>query len=238
MNLILFLLILIAILIGWIWITHWLALRILAGRIAEGGIKTLATGLMMLVISYLTYQAIHQTFFVAWKNPFAKDAVVLRGRFPFDQGWEFSFNQTALTPYTSNICEGLGASLPCVGAKETLKPERIDDRHYRFVAYRDYYFKGVVGWLTDIHIYAGYYLIHTKVNGIDRTPLLELGKTMNIVCSKNTKRHWTNCASTLEHQDYKNLIFTEEQSIAPDEYVMNIWLDSELDLLLKQEKRK
>lgn len=235
-----FLIILLPLFIAWLWIARWLVRRIIAGRIAEGSRKSLATWSTVLLMTVMIYQ----TLYVAWRNPFASDTVTLRGRFPFDQGYELVIGQSAINSYDwhQRLCGWFGTVVShasCTGAREVLTPKRVDAKHYSLTLYRDYYFKGVAGWQLA-YGYRHYLAAADPYSGGGSgLPVLDKG-VVNYICSTDsqyiTRADKLFCSNQNFYKKYKNVVLSEEQAVASNEYVVNFWLDSELDLLLKKGK--
>ena len=240
MFLIILLPILLPLFMAWLWMARWLAQRIIAGRIAEGGMRSLATWSIVLLMTVMVYQ----TLYVAWKNPFAHDAVTLRGRFPFDQGYELSFYQSATNSYDwhRRLCGWFGmvvSHASCTGAREVLTPKRVDAKHYSLTLYRDYYFKGVAGWQAGYGVNQYASNAEPSVRGLMKGMGPIDNRIRNYACVNDPAtlkklKGVLFCSDASTHKDYKSLIFTQEQMLDSNEHVLNFWLDSELDLLLKK----
>lgn len=191
-----------------------------------------------LVLFYLLSKAIMTPIV----NPFASDLYTIRGRFPFDKGYELAFDQHVLGQakwfrawcgwplYESGICRA---------GFEILKPTRIGENHYELKVYRDRYFTGLQGWAHRIS-HAEYrassnfdpnYLVIRFYAGDESS-----------VCDDSEEflkkyKGELFCTSQLTHKDFKVLHLPDGQPVMPNEQVINFWLDSELKPMLEADKK-
>lgn len=182
------------------------------------------------------------------RNPFAHETFTIRGRFPFDQGYELMFNQNVYgaAEWHQRWCGGgifylMGydtSKATCSTGKVWTKPRQIDGQHYEVTLYKDLYFKGLADWTANTW--------HTqyKANvGVDYSKLLltDYGSPENSACADSAERlnMFSNqlvCMPQAEHKDYKELVIHEGQPAGPNERIQNFWLYSELDQMLPKHK--
>lgn len=175
------------------------------------------------------------------KNPWASDAYTIRGRFPFDQGFELEFLQFAYNTadWHQRWCGGINAErADCSGGHEILKPRKIDGQHYELTVYRDRYFSGPAGWVADPASYRAYQA------GADPRAMIFLSLAPSpdqLACSDSDERLKERsgrmfCMSQKEVKKYRQLVLPLGQINNLKEKIFNFWLDSELDAILHREK--
>lgn len=182
------------------------------------------------------------------RNPFAHEAFTIRGRFPFDQGYELMFNQNVYgaAEWHQRWCGGgifylLGydtSKATCGGGRVFTKPKQIDGQHYEVTLYKDLYFAGLPNWTANTW--------HTqyKANaGVDpeKKCCTSYGSPENSACADSSERlnMFSNqlvCLPQTEHKDYKQLVIHEGQPAGLNERIQNFWLYSELDQMLQNRK--
>lgn len=177
------------------------------------------------------------------RNPFPQEEFKIRGRFPFDQGYELMFKQNIYGEASwyrlwcgSGIflLFGYQQSATCSEGGVWTKPKQIDGQHYEVTLYKDVYFKGLPNWTSNIW--------HTqyKANaGVDYTKLLvtDYGAPENSACdgSEEFLRKYEGklfCTKQTRHKDFKHLLIQEGHPAGPNEKIQNFWLDSELEKML------
>jgi hypothetical protein len=188
--------------------------------------------------------AIWQVMMTPIVNPFASDVYTIRGRFPFDQGFELIFVQSTYgtAKWYRRKCGGIQVEESvCYGERRVLKPTRLDGQNYEIKIYRDRYFAGFAGWKADGISHAEY-----KVNmGIDPAKVLNraYANDENSACdgseeSIESRKGRLFCMGQIDHKDYKRLVIKEGLPLKPSEQLMNFWLYTESDAMLQAEKTK
>lgn len=175
-------------------------------------------------------------------NPFASDVYTIRGRFPFDKGYELAFDQRVLgqAKWFRAWCGWpLSEEGNCYKGFEILKPTRIGENHYELKVQRDRYFTGPQGWEHRIS-----HIEYKMDSGIDlnRHSLRDYAGDESSVCddSEEFLKKYKNelfCTSQLTHKDFKVLSLPDGQPVMPNEQVINFWLDSELKPMLEANKQ-
>jgi len=175
------------------------------------------------------------------KNPFASDVYVIRGRFPFEQGFELMFRQNVYgdAPWFRRLCGGLQTNdAICRAGYEDLKPTRLADQHYEIKIYRDRYFAGLADWKDEI-----WHLQFKAGVGVDpkRVATTSFGTPENLACDgsqdsvdKFKKRLF--CMPQVDDKKYKGLVIGAGQPIGQAERLQNFWLYTELDAMLSGAK--
>lgn len=122
-------------------------------------------------------------------------------------------------------------------------PSKIDGNSYQITMYKDYYFKGLPLW-SEPRLFDGIHKFDSKTRGIISTTLL---KGAPIICDDSDKQvrkleSQLKCKPQYFDEDrdsgyekYKNLILPVSTPAGPNEQVMDVWLTSELDEMLKDQ---
>ena len=87
--------------------------------------------------------------FTPIRNPWPKEAYTIKGRFPFDKGYELIFFQSVYgeAEWHQRWCGGIQIEkATCSAGLVYLKPNQIDGQHYEITLYRDYYLRGLPQW--------------------------------------------------------------------------------------------
>ena len=195
-----------------------------------------------LAVLFLVWQAIMTPI----KNPFANDAITVRGRFPFDQGYELMFSQeTYSNPesrFSKIFCKSFAHSFTsCNGGSVRYYPKKIDGQHYELTVYRDAYFSGLLGWVSKDRLY---YRVHQKmVDGDKHKGLFYcLGPSPEINACNDTELSIQKyngglfCMGQKEHKNYKALTMPTNNADVSNVQEYDFWLYSELDAKLKEIK--
>ena len=195
-----------------------------------------------LAVLFLVWQAIMTPI----KNPFANDAITVRGRFPFDQGYELMFSQqTYSNPesrFSKIFCKSFAHSFTsCNGGSVRFYPKKIDGQHYELTVYRDAYFSGLLGWISKDRLYSR---VHkSTVDGDKHKGLFYgLGPSPEIYACDDSLQsiHERNgglfCMDQNRDKDYKVLILPIKHALEKNIQEYNFWLYSELDAKLKEIK--
>ena len=184
--------------------------------------------------------------FTPIRNPWPQEAFTIRGRFPFDKGFELMFHQNVYGKayWHRRLCGGgifylLGvktSSATCASGGIWTKPRQIDGQHYEVTLYRDVYFAGPQHWTANF--------FHTQYKvGVDYKKIggfTSYGAPENSACdgSEEFLRKYDGelfCTGQATHKDYKKLVITEGQPVGPNERLQNFWLDSELEQMLPKQ---
>lgn len=175
------------------------------------------------------------------KNPWASDAYTIRGRFPFDQGFELEFLQFAYNTadWHRRWCGGINVDRAhCSGGHEVLKPRKIDGQHYELTVYRDRYISGPAGWVADPASYRAYRA------GVDPSTMIFLSLAPSpdrLACDSGVERlskyeGGLFCMSQKEHQKYGQLVLPLSPGNNSQEKIFDFWLYSELDAIQHKEE--
>lgn len=173
-------------------------------------------------------------------NPFASDVYTIRGRFPFDQGFELMFIQNAYgnAKWYRRWCGGSNTDdAICRDGDRVLKPTRLDGQNYEIKIYRDRYFSTFADWREET------WHVEYKANmGLDPTKVMAHAyvNEENSACNGSEEsaiRHKGQlfCSGHLNHKKYKNLIINEGLPLKPNERLLNFWLYTDLDAMLLKE---
>ncbi len=173
------------------------------------------------------------------KNPFASDVYVIRGRFPFEQGFELMFRQEAYgtAHWYRRWCGGIVfKEAICSAGGEFLKPLKLDAQHYEMRLYRDRYFSWFAGWEEQT-----WHLQFKAKAGVDPSKLLisSYMRDENSACDggEQSLQKFKNelfCMGQPEHKDFKVLRLTEGLPVKSNERLINFWLFVELGDMLKK----
>ena len=174
------------------------------------------------------------------KNPFASDVYVIRGRFPFEQGFELMFRQEVYgnAKWYRRWCGGLvSRNAVCSAGAEIHKPTRLDAQHYEMRLYRDRYFSLFADWTEQT-----WHLQYKANAGLkpETVAASSYANDTNSACdgSEESLARFKNklfCTGHLNDSAYKHLTITEGQLVKADEELLNFWLYAELDAMLKKE---
>lgn len=190
-----------------------------------------------LVLLYATFKLIMTPIV----NPFASDVYTIRGRFPFDQGFELMFIQNAYgnAKWYRRWCGGINTEdAICRDGHRVLKPTRLSGQNYEIKIYRDRYFSAFADWKEEA------WHVEYKANmGLDpmRVMAHEYINDQNSACDgseESSTRHKGQlfCTGHVNDKDYKHLVINEGLPLKANERLLNFWLYSELDAMLSKEK--
>ncbi len=179
------------------------------------------------------------------RNPWPKDAFTIRGRFPFDKGYELMFYQNVYgeAAWHQRLCGGgvlylLGvktSTATCASGGISTKPRQVDGQHYEVTLYQDAYFSSLQDWTANT--------FHTQYKaGVDYNTIrgfTSYGAPENSACADSEERLRLHekklvCMPQTEHGDFKSLVISEGRPAGPNERIQNFWLYSELDQMLQQ----
>lgn len=200
-----------------------------------------------LVLLFVTYNGFWWLVFTPIRNPWPQDAFTIRGRFPFDKGYDLMFYQNVYgkAQWHQRLCGGgvlylLGvqtSTATCASGGISIKPRQIDGQHYEVTLYQDAYFSSLQDWTANT--------FHTQYKaGVDYNTIrgfTDYGAPENSACDDSEKslrvlNGKLFCTTQTTDKDYKHLTLTEGQPSGPNERLQNFWLYSELDQKLRQHK--
>lgn len=193
------------------------------------------------VTSLVVLYAIFKLVMTPIVNPFASNVYTIRGRFPFDQGFELMFRQNAYgdAQWYRRWCGGNNTDdAICRSGYRILKPTRLDGQNYELKIYRDSYFSAFADWKEET-----WHLEYKANVGIDpeKMPADAYANEENSACdgSEESLREFKNhlyCGGHLNHKKYKHLVINEGLPLKPNERLLNFWLYTDLDAMLLNEK--
>jgi hypothetical protein len=207
------------------------------------------SGLLLLVLLWWAYW---WHFNTPIRNPWPKEAFTIKGRFPFDKGYElaFRFGVHGEASWHRRACGGWGFftdEASCSGGWVYVKPRQIDGQHYEITLYRDYYLPGLVQWSR---VNGASHLVFKPTPGVDPQTYLitsqARGKDSPDICDDSEvsymKRRgklfcmaqYTNDDRSRGYKKYIHLQLPPSAQAGPNEEVRDFWLKSELDELIKQ----
>ncbi len=207
---------------------HWLALSVIA--------------------AVLGWQAFWWHFETPIRNPWARDTYTVKGRFPFDKGYDLIFMQSVYggAPWHQRVCGMLSLRdwATCGGGNVFFKPRRIDGEHYEVTLYRDYYFRGVPGWTLNA---TNEWPLAFKA-GIDfdyeSAMITSLMPTHVAVCDDSSEsiatftgklfcmQQYDDPSRERGHRKYKHLVLPLSEPGDTTTKTLDFWLYSELDQVL------
>jgi hypothetical protein len=174
-------------------------------------------------------------------NPFASDVYTIRGRFPFDQGFELMFIQNAYgnANWYRRWCGGIQTdNAICRAGRHVLQPTRLDGQNYEIKNYRDRYFSAFADWKEET------WHVEYKANmGLDPIKVMAHAYVNedNSACDGSEEsaiRHGGKlfCTGHLNDKDYKHLVIKAGLPLKSNERLLNFWLYTDLDAMLLKEK--
>ena len=174
-------------------------------------------------------------------NPFASDVYTIRGRFPFDQGFELMFRQNAYgnAKWYRRWCGGINTTdAICRDGNRVLKPTRLSGQNYEIQIHRDRYLSAFADWKEET------WHVEYKANmGLDPLKVMahEYINDENSACdgSNESIREFKGrlfCGGHLNHKNYRHLVINGGLPLKANERLLNFWLHTELDAMLPKEK--
>lgn len=198
-----------------------------------------------LLALFAVWHSVWWVIFTPIRNPWPQEAFTIRGRFPFDKGYELMFYQNVYgaADWHQRLCGGgvfylLGvqtSTATCSAGGVSTKPRQIDGQHYEVTLYRDAYFSGLQDWTANtFHTQYKVGVDYNKIKGFT-----SYGAPENSACddSEEFLRKYSGelfCTKQTTHKDYKHLVITEGQPAGLNERIQNFWLESELDQMLNK----
>lgn len=174
------------------------------------------------------------------KNPFAQNAITIRGRFPFDQGFELVFRQNAYgnAQWYRRWCGGIQTDdAICRAGFTYIQPTRTDPQHYAITIYRDRYFPWFADWKEETwHVQR-----KAKVGLPDGAT--SYGDPENSVCDGSDEAlskfgGELICRGQLDDREFKSLLLSDGRPVRVNEKLMNFWLYSELREIISKRSGK
>jgi hypothetical protein len=202
--------------------------------------------LSSLILFFFVWRVFWWHFDTPIRNPWPQDTYIVKGRFPFDKGFDLIFMQQVHGDayWHQLVCGWISLHqkpIPCGGKKSVyFKPKQIDGQHYEVTLYRDYFFSGLPGWRLDginewsLGFKAGTVIDPAKGNfqGVSQMPV--------VICSDSSEdlirfKEQLFCAAqfsdpsrTRGYVKYMSLDFPLSAQPAPNVKVQDFWLESEL----------
>lgn len=186
----------------------------------------------VLVLTYATWRVVMTPVI----NPFASDVYTIRGRFPFEQGFELQFIQNAYgdAKWYRRWCGGIQTNNAiCRSGRHVLKPTRLDGQNYEIKIYRDRYFSAFAGWKEET-----WHVEYKADAGLDPIKVMAHSyiNDENSACDGSDKsaiRHKGQlfCVGHLNDKDYKHLAIKAGLPLKSNERLLNFWLYTELDVM-------
>jgi hypothetical protein len=208
-----------------------------------------------LIALVLAWQAFWWQFNTPIRNPWPQDTYIVKGRFPFDKGYDLVFMQNVYggARWHQRLCGMLSLrdTATCSAGNVFFKPRRIDGEHYEVTLYRDYYFAGLPGWTLNatnewpLAFKAGIDFDYEKafITSLWPTPVAvcddrqqSLIKFMQVLFCM---QQYDDPTRERGHAKYKNLVLPLSESGDVHTKIKDFWLYSELDeVLLKAQGRQ
>ena len=199
------------------------------------------TALLWLVTVWYLFGLFYRT---PIPNPWAEKTFVIKGRFPFDKGYDllFKINATGQARWHQRLCGNIQTERAiCTGGGVFVRPTRIDGQHYEMVLHEDFYFKGPQQWEMQY-----WELVYDPAFGVppESYVLTTHGLMPHVVCndsmaSRKKVRGKLFCSSQYDDKErkqgivkYRNIYLPLSAEAKPGEKVVDYWLHSELDALL------
>lgn len=205
-----------------------------------------------LIVNAVLWQAFWWHFKTPIRNPWPQDTYIVKGRFPFDKGYDLVFMQNVYggASWHQRLCGGLSMRerATCSAGRVFFKPRRIDGEHYEVTLYRDYYFRGFPDWTLNA---TNEWPLAFKA-GIDfdyeKAMITSLWPTPVAVCDDSSPsislltgklfcmQQYDDPSRERGHMKYKHLVLPASNQAKARVQILDFWLESELDeLLLKVE---
>jgi hypothetical protein len=204
----------------------------------------LCTFLLIVVL----WQAFWWHFNTPIKNPWPDKPYTIKGRFPFDKGFDivFGLSVSGDAKWHQWICGGIQVTYAgCSGGTEYFHPQKTDSKNYQITMYKDYYLRGLPLWDESVFFYKQYkagiaFDFKASVIGGHIVP-----ESAPIICDDSEKelseskgkifcmRQYDNETRQSGYKKYIHLILPASSQAGPNEQVMDFWLTSELDEMLK-----
>jgi hypothetical protein len=204
------------------------------------------SGFLLLLSVWMAFDWIVDT---PIRNPWPDEPLVIRGKFPFDRGYELVFMVNAIgeAKWYRRRCGGIQREeAVCSGGRAFVKPRKIDGQHYEMVLYRDFYLRGPQQWKTTY-----WDVVYDPSYGVAPEDLLitSSGWGPHIICkdseaSKATFRGRLSCTGQFDSESktsgwvkYMHMNLPSTPARSPEEEVVDYWLSSELDRMLLEQRK-
>ncbi len=208
-----------------------------------------------IISSLFVFAALWQVFWWHFstpiRNPWPKDEYTIKGRFPFDKGYEliFALEVVGEADWHKRVCGGFNVEkASCLAGRVFFKPQKIDGQHYEITFYRDYYFKGLQKW-------DAYFLDLPYEPQRMTTPEKALSgssgwKDRPVICDDSKEflnkfhgrlfcmRQYDDPERRDGHRKYKDLVLPPNGMVSSNVQIKNFWLESELDQMMAEQKNK
>ena len=176
------------------------------------------------------------------RNPFPNEPFVIKGRFPFEKGYELVFiiNVVGKADWHQWLCGGrVAEKAVCRAGRTVLKPTKVDGNHYEITLYSDYFLSGPQKWELR-----RYWMVYDPAFGVDPE---KTGSALSregpvTVCdddpeSKVRRKGRLFCLSKDEEESismrkYRELRLSPSSEPQPGVTIRDYWLRSELDAML------
>ena len=211
--------------------------------------------LSSLILFFFFWRVFWWHFDTPIRNPWPQDTYIVKGRFPFDKGFDLIFSQQVLGDayWHRLVCGWISLHqdpIPCTGKKTVyFKPRQIDGQHYEVTLYRDYFFRGLPGWkLTATNEWPFGFktgMIADPTKGM----FTSLGEMPVVICSDSPAdlirfegklfcmNQFSDPSKTSGYVDYMNFEIPLSAQPAPNVKVWDFWLKSELQDIFGQPPR-
>jgi hypothetical protein len=183
------------------------------------------------------------------KNPWPEHPYTIKGRFPFDKGFDivFGLRVAGEAKWHRWICGGINVTYAgCSGGTLYFHPQKVDGKKYQMTMYKDYYLKGLPQW-SEANFFDKPYNSQADFDPKKSSIGGNVGwKNIPIICddSKENLQQYKGamrCRTQYDdperkhgHLRYKHLKLPASQVAGPNEQVMDFWLYSELEEMLKE----
>ena len=200
----------------------------------------LCTFLLIVVL----WQAFWWHFNTPIKNPWPDKPYTIKGRFPFDKGFDIVLGMSVIgeAKWHRWMCGDLNITYTnCSGGFVRINPQKTESKNYQITMYKDYYFKGFPQW-SEPRFFDGIHKFDPETLGIVSTTLLE---GVPIICDdseEGLRKLESQLSCRPQYYDenrksgykkYIHLVLPASSQAGPNEQVMDFWLTSELDEMLK-----
>ncbi len=206
-----------------------------------------------LIVIALVWKAFWLHFNMPIRNPWPRETYTVKGRFPFDKGFDMVFMQNVYggSEWHQRLCGmlSLRESATCGAQDVFFKPRRIDNEHYEVTLYRDYYLKGLPKWTLDatnewpLAFQSGIGFDHQKAmfTSLWPTPVAVCDDSPQALKQFNgvlfCMQQYDDLTRKEGHAKYKHMQIPLSSQPGSGVQIKDFWLYSELDeLLMKQQE--
>ncbi len=205
-----------------------------------------------LIVIAVVWKAFWLHFNMPIRNPWPRETYTVKGRFPFDKGFDLVFMQNVYggSEWHQRLCGMLSLrhEATCAGGGVFFKPRRIDSQHYEVTLYRDYYFTGLPGWTLDgtnewplaFRSGIGFEYEKALVTSLWPTPVAVCDDSLQTLERLDGKlfcmQQYNDPSRQAGNIKYKHLVLPQTSSDDGNVKIKDFWLYSELDELLVKEQ--